>query len=856
MTLMRRIHLLILALLCAVAPAPVAAQSGADAEGAAGLGLALRRLGNTARVLMIGAHPDDENTALLAELALGSGADVAYLSLTRGEGGQNLIGPELEEGLGLIRSEELLAARRLDGAQQFFTRANDYGFSKSADEAFSQWPRDSLLADVVAVVRTFRPDIILAVFSGTPRDGHGQHQASGIMAREAFEAAGDPSRFPGQIAAGLTPHQPAYLFQSLWRGGDGEAVRIQTGELDRLLGRSRYQIAMASRSRHRSQDMGRAEPIGPQSASAIPVLGDFPEGGQSLFAGLDTTLAQRANGATDGESALDAYERIVLAARDAFNPLDAGALVPQLMDALAQLDRARAGAGDALAFHLETERAQLVRALRMAAGLVFEVTAEDARVVPGQTFEMTLTLWNGGDTPLRVHGLAPVVPEGWNTRPLGEVPNELAARAVARVQYAVTLPVDAEPTEPYFLREQRTGEMYTWPASLDVRGQPFAPPQVRASADIELGSARFEMEEEAVYVDVDKARGETRRPLMVLPALGVRVQPATAVVPTDNAGGTVPLTILLRSEATDTLPVTLDIQAPAGWTVEAPPARTVAPGEESSLTVTLRAPASLAAGRDTVRVIARTPGAEYDRGYTIIDYPHIRAHALFAPSSVALVACPVALPDGIRVGYIEGAGDDGADALRQMGATVERLDAAMLADGDLSRFDAIVTGIRAYEVRPDLIANNRRLLDYARTGGTFVVQYNKYELPNGGFAPYPFTMSRPHGRVTDENAAVTFTNPDHPALNSPNRIGPSDFEGWVQERGLYFAGEWSPEYTTLLAMSDPGEAPLEGSVIIAPLGEGHYVYSGLAFFRQIPAGVCGAYRLLANLVSLSATTGR
>ncbi|HEX7052296.1 MAG TPA: PIG-L family deacetylase, partial [Longimicrobiales bacterium] len=376
--------LLCVAAVLAGAPAASAQVASTEYDGAAALGLALRRLGPTQRVLMIAAHPDDENTSVLSTLALGHGADVAYLALTRGDGGQNAIGPELQEAIGLIRSEELLAARRLDGARQFFTRAYDYGFSKSAAEAFQHWPKDSVLADVVAVIRRFRPDIVVSVFTGTPRDGHGQHQAAGILAREAFTAAGDPSRFPAQIAHGLRPHRPAKLYQSLWRGTPAGAVPLETGTYDPLLGRSYHQIAMASRSRHRSQQMGRTYPPGPQQVALNRVDVEAP-GEASIFAGVDTTLSARARSlgaAPDLLRTLEAYDAAVARARGGFNPLEPGAIVPDLAEALELVDRAAAALagrdGDAateLRFHVEAERADVRAALALAAGVVVGAVA-------------------------------------------------------------------------------------------------------------------------------------------------------------------------------------------------------------------------------------------------------------------------------------------------------------------------------------------------------------------------------------------------------------------------------------------------------------------------------------------------
>ena len=869
----RHFTALLAALVTLAGTSPVAvAQPAAEADGAAALGLTLRRLGTTKRVLMVGAHPDDENTAVLSELGLGDGATVAYLSLTRGEGGQNLIGPELQEPLGIIRTEELLAARRLDGAQQYFTRAYDYGFSKNAEEAFRQWPRDSLLADVVAVVRRFRPDIIVAIFSGTPRDGHGQHQASGIVARDAFEAAADPARFPGQLEAGLQTHQPIALYQALYRGEPEDAIVMPTGALDPLLGRSRYQIAMASRSRHRSQDMGRPEPLGPQQSVLIHVAGDVPPDRQSIFAGVDTALSDiaRATGAaTEAVTLLEAYEQEVTALRSGFNPFDAYAIVPRvvaLAGQLARVDTLIADATAPLQFQLADEREDVADALRLAAGLVFDATVDDARVVPGQPFTVAATLWNGGTSPVDIQSLGPRLPEGWRATPLDEATTVLAPGSIVTRRFQIDVPVDARITEPYYLRQPRVGELYTWPDDYAIRGLPFQPPAVEAEAVVEVARQPIRLAAEATYSDVDKAVGERRRPLLVVPTIAITVEPrllalplAPAATSSENGDGSSrTLTVTITSEAPAGIEGRARVEVPGGWQVEpaAVPLRFEGEGETRTLTFHVTAPENLTAGRHVLRTVVDAGSARYDAGYQLVDYPHTRRHALYRDAATEVSTFEAAIAPDLRIGYIEGAGDDGAAALAQLGATVERLDANALATRDLTGYDAIVAGIRAYEVRPDLIAHNQRLLDYVRGGGTAIVQYNKYELPDGGFAPYPLTMARPHGRVTDEAAPVRLLAPEHPILSWPNRIDDADFEGWVHERGLYFADTWDTRYTPLLAMSDPGEAPLEGSLLVAQVGEGSYVYTGIALFRQLPEGVPGAFRLLANLVSLGKAPDR
>jgi len=904
-----------------VTPPDARARPALEYEGAIATGLALRRLGNTARILHVGAHPDDENTALFAPLALGRGADAAYLSLTRGEGGQNGIGPELGTALGLIRTEELLAARGIDGAGQFFTRAVDFGFSKTAEETFEHWPRDSLLADVVFVIRRYRPDVVVSVWSGTRRDGHGQHEASGILAREAVLAAADPERFPEQIAAGLRPHAVARYFWSARYGADGPDVELNTGELDPLLGRSYHQVAMASRSRHRSQDMGVPQAPGPRRTQfdrvdpadppEVAMGGGRPgrqvEGGPehagSLFAGVDTTLSRRADAAGQAEAAtrLRDYEARVAAVRVGYDPYAPWEAVPPLLEAR----RALAAAGKALtgswetAFHLAAEAADLEHALLTAANL--ELTAESAEelVVPGQTFDLELSAWNGGAEPARVR-MRPDLPAGWTAHPAdaagaGPAAASPAADATVEVRpgervvrrWAVTVPGDAALTMPYFLDAgvaPPSDGLYAWPDDVAVRALPFAPGPVRGRFGVELQVAAedaadgtgFDVVRDAAWVGLDARSGEFRRPVRVVPRVSITLAPGLAVVPLpargradagpaagEATGRPISFTVTVRGEAPAGASGRLRAAVPEGWAVspESVDITLAAGGAERTVRFEATPSADVAAGEYHVGAIFEAPGCggatpcaafeAFAHGYDVIDYPHIDPHHLYRPATGRVRVLDARVAD-VRVGYVAGVPDGVPEALDQLGVDWAPIDGHLLAEGDLSGFDVIVTATRAYEVRPDLVAHNQRLLDWARDGGTLIVQYNKYPALAGSYAPWPVTIARPHGRVTEESAPVTVLEPDHPVFNRPNRIGPADWAGWVQERGLYFWETWDGPLTPLLAMNDPGEEPLEGALLAAPLGEGTYVYSALALFRQLPEGVPGAWRLFANLISLGA----
>ncbi|MBV9774751.1 MAG: PIG-L family deacetylase, partial [Gemmatimonadetes bacterium] len=854
---------LVAAALAGGLPAPVRAQAvgASEYQGAAALGLALRRLGTTKRVLMIGAHPDDEDTQLLSALALEQGADVAYLSLTRGEGGQNGIGPELREALGILRTEELLAARRVDGAQQFFSRAFDFGFSKNADEAMRHWPREQVLGDVVETIRRFRPDVVVAVFSGTPRDGHGQHQVSAILAREAFAAAGDPTRYPEQLRAGLRPFRPLKYYQSLRGRAEGATVRLPIGDLDPLLGRSPFQLAMASRSRHRSQDMGQPEPAGPRwgyllrvsPAAAGPAGGDGSGLSEpSIFTGIDSTLSARGIADAGRRARLAPLFADYLARtqrlRAEANPLAPERLVPELAATLALLDRADAAlAGDTgadadeLRLRIAGEREDARTALARAANVVLDVTVDRGRVVPGEEFGVEVSLWNGGSRPLAVRALAPSLPAGWEATPLDSLPAApLAANSMLTRRFRVRVPTDAPVTEPYFLRGERQGDLYRWPDDPAVHGLPFEPGRIRGTARVGVEGADLPLEREAAFREVDQRQGELRRPVQVVPAVSVLLDPATRVLPVAAAGAVpAPLRyrVHLEGAAARGVAGTLRLVLPAGWRAEpaSVPLSFAAAGERREAEFAVQPPAGVAAGDYPVRAVFEAQdGRRFERGVQMIDYPHVRARPLYHNAASTVRAFDLRVPQGLRVAYVTGAGEEGPGVLEQVGIQPELLDAQALASGDLGRFDVIVVGSRAYEVRPDLRAYNARLLEWVQRGGTLVVQYYKLDQVEGQFGPYPFAVGRPQDRVTDESSPVRIVEPASRALSWPNRITEADFAGWVQDRGLYFAHSWDPHYTAPLETADPGEAPLRGGLLVAPYGRGTYVYTGLAFFRQLP----------------------
>ena len=792
----------------------------AGTGGVAALATTLRQLGSNKRVLMVGAHPDDEDTQLLVLLSRGMGAQAAYLSLTRGEGGQNLIGPELGPELGIIRTEELLAARELDGAGQFFTRAYDFGYSKTADETFRFWPRDSILKDVLAVMRRFRPQVVIAVFSGTPADGHGHHQVSAILARQAFDilrdSAGGPQKF----------------YRSTRGDPNATTLSLPVGTLDPVAGQSYFQIAMASRSRHRSQDMGQLQRLGPATSGVALLASKTPQPGEtSVFAGVDTTTH------------VPGYATLIDSARAALNPWRPGASLPYLLRASRLL-----GTQDSV------QRALLDRAMAQAAGVTLDGTADDGIVTPGERLQVEVTVWNAGDSTVKLDSVTVAAPAGWGLERLELGAPTVATNTALTRRFVLTVAQGAERTQPYFLRRPLTnhGGLYDWSAAPpDVRGLPFEPPPVTARVRLLIGGEPVTLTREVVYRYRDQAIGEIRRPLFVTRDVEVQVTPDELLWPIDgSAHEPRHFTLTVTNRARGAAGTRLNITAPAGWpSVSAESLAFTREDETKSVLVSLAPPAADSLKSGSYELRAGSGWLE------IIDYPHIRPRALTKPSISDIRAARVALPALAHVGYVRGAADRVPEALLAVGVPVEMISPDSLARGDLSHYDAIVIGSRAYETEPALLTNNARLLDYAKSGGLVIVQYQQYPFVDGGFAPYPLTIARPHDRVTDENAPVNVLDPGNSLFHYPNEIGPDDWRGWIQERGLYFAHTWDTTYVPLLETHDPAAPPnppteLKGGLLVAPVGRGTYVYTGLSFFRQLPAGVPGAYRLFVNLLGL------
>lgn len=750
------------------------------------------------RVLLIGAHPDDEDTNLISWLQRGGRAETAYLSLTRGDGGQNLIGNELGEQLGIIRTEELLAARRVDGAHQFFTRAYDFGYSKSAEETYAHWPKDSLLNDVVTVVRSWRPHVIIGVFSGTPRDGHGQHQVSGMLAKEAYEAAGDTLRFP------VLDFGPQWVPLKFYRAArfspDAATLRMNVGEYNADLGRSYAEIAGESRSQHKSQGFGALERKG--------VLWDYVR-----------REATRVNDGAPAASEESIFDGLTASSPGAVTVSPYAAIAPHIaLEAMA--DRRHLALGDS---------ARVVATL-------YNRSRETVYVVPQSQGNLRLAITSAvtGD----VTAVAPDSAYRWELYMQG---------AQISQPWWLTSPRNGDLFAPPLARAESAGAWRNTPE--DERGKKDWVSVLVSTSKSKPGTSALVKASPVVFRFVDPVRGDVQRPISVTPAVSISLdrphELARANTHLDRF-----FNVTLRSAAMSALTVTVSLQLPSGLTADSA-ARTVTLDSTGTRTVSFRVRGRLAPGLHDVSARALTRGATYVSGYVPIEYDHITPQRIYRPATVSLHAVDVRVPPGTTIGYIQGVGDNVAPALTQLGIPVTLIEPKAIPTVDLSKFSAVVVGPRAYDASRELMYNNGYLLDYARGGGTLVVQYGQYEMMRPGVMPYSIAINRPHDRVAEEVAAVTILDAASPALRQPNIIAAADFVGWVQERGLYMPRTFDAKYRPVLAVNDPGETPNRGGILVTPYGKGLYVYTTLSFFRQLPAGVSGATKLFVNLVSMN-----
>jgi len=796
---------------------------------AAEIQLALKKLQVLASVLYVAAHPDDENTRLIAYLANGRLADTAYLSMTRGDGGQNLIGPEIGDLLGVIRSQELLAARRIDGGRQFFTRAIDFGFSKSPEETLRIWDQDQVLSDTVRVFRRFQPDVVITRFPGGARTTHGHHTASARLAREAMAAAGDPKRFPEQLDR-LAPWRPRRI---LWNTSprfydkpeefDQAAVlKLDVGPYSPLLGESFTELAARSRSMHRSQGFGSSGTRGEVLEYLEHVEGDRAV--EDLFEGVDISWGRLPGGKAVGA--------ILERALREFDPESPARVVPLLLEARSKLRALPAGRWK------DVKAADLDQTIAACLGLYLEAAAETFSAVPGGKVKLKLEAANRSPAAVRLKRVAiPAagVDETWE--------QDMNAREALKKSIEVELPADLRDSQPYWLRQKGTLGVFRVedPALI---GLPENPPALAVVFTLEVNRSPFTIERPVIHKWTDPVRGEQYRPFEVLPAVAVEISESVFVFSGPSARE---VTATVRAGRAG-VEGTLRLEAPGGWTT-LPPSREFQIAErEATTTLKFEVRPPDTASEGTLRAVAEAGGRRYQRGLIHVEHPHISTQVVLPAAEARLVRLSLQRK-GQMIGYVQGAGDQVPAGLRQIGYNVVELAEADLTTEDLKRFDAVILGVRAYNTLERIRFHQQALFDYAKAGGTVIAQYNtNHDLEVDAPAPHSLKISRE--RVSDETAEVRFLLPDHPVLNAPNRITAADFDGWVQERGLYFAGEWDGAFQAVLSCNDPGEPPRDGGLLVARHGEGYFVYTGYSWFRQIPAGVPGAYRLFANLIAL------
>jgi LmbE family N-acetylglucosaminyl deacetylase len=864
-------------------------------EGVAGLRFELLRLGTTARLMQVVAHPDDEDGGLLTLEARGHGVNTLLMTLNRGEGGQNKIGSNLSDVLGVLRTEELLASDQHYGVQDRFSRVADFGFSKSADETFTKWGgHDVALADMVRVIRTFRPDVLVARFSGTSRDGHGNHQASGILTREAFRAAADPKRFPEQIAAGLRPWQAKKLyignvcgFGAMTCPDADWTVKFNTGQHNDTLGMSYVQFAMEGLRHQMSQgaanwtvDDGDRFTFYRLVDSVIPsTLGkdghekDFFDGIDTSLPGLETAKDKQA---TSLKTDLAELTKQVEAATSAAKGGDSSGAVVPLTKVIGQLDRIRSGvlqgklAEDAkvhLLSRLAEKQEEATSALNLALGvkLSANVASDDVRnpklpkeadamttVSPGQEFVVALTFHNGSKLPLFIDHVALEVPTGWNTINGKTKPETVKPGDDLHVNFRLRVPQDTPYTRPYWHRDNPDTDSIHHIDSEQYATLPFPPPALRTRVEYSLSESgehtRNGIAAAVVTPFVDESEKERARTLAVVPAFSVMLEPGTQVISTHN-GSTSTVTVGVTSNLARKVHGELRLELPSGWRSEPEKVSvdTTRRGEKQDLQFKV-VPAGLQQSRATLRAVFEAEGVKYSEGYTLVTREDLGSFYYYQPALQRVSIVDVQAPHDLRVGYIMGAGDDIPTVLKQIGMNVTVIAAEKVASEDLSKYGTIVLGIRAYDTQKDVATNNKKLLDFVSAGGTLVVQYNASvgDFNSGKFTPYSADLSR--ARVSVEEADMKILAPDDTVFRSPNTITGKDFDGWIQERGLYFMDKWDDHFTPLLACHDPGEDEQKGGMLRAQYGKGTYVYTGYAFFRQCPAGVPGAVRLFVNLL--------
>jgi LmbE family N-acetylglucosaminyl deacetylase len=865
----------------AITTAPLLSQSWpVQDEGASGVWQHLLKLQTTASAMHTCAHPDDEHGGVITKVSRRDGARLSLMTLNRGESGDNALGPELFDGLGLIRTEELLVSDRYYGVDnQYFTTVVDYGFSKRLEEALDKWGKENVLRDVVRIIRMERPYVLISRFQGNQRDGHGNHQTAGLITQEAFKAAGDPNMFPDQIKAGLRPWQPMKVYIGGMREEEDWNIRVDSGEYATWLGDSYNNFARLGLSFQRSQNSGRLRySYGPAWGyyKRVGSVVDVPAKEDSFFQGIDTSIpglfrALRKPEPPGGAQALAGIDRAVKEAVGAFSLANPAAAVPALargLRATREVIKTLSAESDAV-FVLKVKEQQFTDAINAALGVAFEAAAVPANmpeptgpfamfmpaptmaaVVPGQTFDIRAS-FSPRSQGVALDSIRIEAENGWSVQPARAPSKAVDSNAVAEQIFKVTLAQDVRlSSRPYFRRDSIRDNRYTLLDATQFSRPDSAPPAV-AVASYTVDGVAVEARSVVKRREPKLPYGIVERELRVVPALSLTLTPDHAVIPLAAAKKTVGVEVNLLNNVEGENRGQLSLRLPAGWT-STPASQTFAftrAGERSIYRFTVSVP-SITQQQHRIEAVASAGGREYTEGYDLIDYRDLGQRYLYAPAVADVRGIDVKTVQDLNVGYIMGVGDQVSDGIRQLGYRVTLLGPADLATADLKQYDAIVTGTRAYAVREDLKTYNQRLLEYVKNGGNLVILYNTQEFDPKQFAPYPAELTQRAEEVSEEDSPVKILAPQHQVFTWPNTISNADFEGWVEQRGSKFWSSWDKAYTPMLETFDKGQAPQQGGWLHAKYGNGHYTYFAYAFHRQLPYGVPGAYRLLANLLAV------
>ncbi len=800
---------------------------------ASAIQLRIKKLNVLASVLYVAAHPDDENTRAITYMLNDRLAAAAYLSMTRGDGGQNLIGPELRDQLGLIRTQELLAARRIDGGQQFFTRANDFGFSKNVDETFTIWGKEEILSDVVSVYRQFQPDIILTRFPPTERAGHGHHTASAVLAMEAFDLAGK-SEYRSDQAARYGLWQPKRVFMNTGRFFDNTlnentpgVVVVNMGTYNTLLGKSYSEIAAESRTQHKSQGFGSTGRRGDSPEYFQLLKGELA--GKDLLDGVNTTWTRLAA----GEKVQPLVEQLI---RE-FNSEKPYASVPQLLRIRNQISTL------APSVWKDRKLGEVGQLIQDCLGLYAEISTNQAWMAPGELVTCSFELVNRSPAPVKLLSVS--------SKKLAldtSMSLELSNNKYISFRTKKTVGPKSGYSDPYWLRENHLQGIFLVPGP-EFIGKPDNGPAVTVLCTIETGGEKLVLNVPLVYKWTDPVKGELSRPFEIVPPVFVNLSEPVVIFPDTKPKQ---VSLLVKSSSSAPINGKASLTLPTGWRSEPTSQVVTIPkrGEEVRVDFTIY-PASKGEGTFALMAQVELNGKSYDRAVQTISYDHIPFQTLLPKAGAKLIRADIK-KQGQVIGYLAGAGDETPAALRYLGYEVWVMKNEEVTAANLKKVDAVVLGVRVLNTNERIRHFMPDLLAYVQAGGTLISQYNTsgndFEIDKDKFSPYPMNLSRE--RVTDENSEVRILAPDHPALNFPNKVTVEDFSGWVQERGLYFPDKWDPKFTPLLSMNDKGEPARDGGLLVAPYGNGYYVYTGLSFFRELPEGVTGAYKLFANLASL------